>query len=429
MELLASLLGRIPEGDFFMSPQFWVALAGIVVLYRMAPERRVLKQVLILAFSVCMLLMLPPFTLLSLVIFLGLCLVSYAAGAALVRGQTLSARTRLIVATCGVAAVLAVLVLFKYRFVQETLADRVPGTPFSGSDFVFLIGVSYSAFKAIHFIVDSYKGVIKSVGLLDYLTYMFFFPAFISGPINRFNHFLNHSALVRRSSIREDLGPGLERIIHGLFKKTVLTTVVFGYTLTNMGISISDMEPWQIVLGLYAYAFYFYFDFSGYTDLAIGSARLMGFVLPENFDYPFLKRNIQQLWAHWHMSLTGWLTEYVYWPLVRRMRQVNELRAYPLLVSNIAIIVTFAICGVWHGEGANFLIWGIYQGIGIAIVNVYQSWKRKIRNERALRYFRSPVSHYAGVFATFNFFAVGQALFVLDLQQAGSIIGRLLLPL
>jgi D-alanyl-lipoteichoic acid acyltransferase DltB (MBOAT superfamily) len=150
----------------------------------------------------------------------------------------------------------------------------------------------------------------------------------------------------------------------------------------------------------------------------------MGFVLPENFDYPFLRQNIQQLWAHWHMSLTGWLTDYVYWPLVRSMRQVKALRAHPLMVSNIAILTTFLVCGLWHGEGANFAFWGIYHGLGIATVNLYQRWKRQVRNERALTYFRSPFSYYAGLFATFNFFSVGQALFVLDIGQVGTIVGR-----
>jgi alginate O-acetyltransferase complex protein AlgI len=426
METLVALLSRVPTIEFYMSLSFWAAFAAIVVLFRLTPGRPVMKQLLILAFSVCMLLMLPLFTAASLVVFFGLCLLSYVCGAVL-RTGTVAARSRLVLAATGVAAVLAILVLFKYRFVQQMIIGEATGRMFRGSDFIFLIGISYSSFKAIHFIVDSYKGAIKSARLLDYLNYMFFFPSFISGPINRFNQFRSNSSVARTASVREDLGPGLERIVHGLFKKTVLTTAVFPYTLTNMGVPVDDLHPLQMVVGLYAYAFYFYFDFSGYTDLAIGTARLMGFVLPENFDYPFLKRNIQQLWAHWHMSLTGWLTEYVYWPLVRRMRQINALRSYPLMVSNIAIVITFLICGLWHGEGANFAYWGMYQGFGIATVNLYQSWKRKVRDERALRYFRSPLSHYAGLFATFNFFAFGQALFVVDIYQVRTIVGRILL--
>jgi alginate O-acetyltransferase complex protein AlgI len=319
-----------------------------------------------------------------------------------------------------------VLLFFKYRFVQQIFIPRGDQAAVRGADFIFLIGISYSSFKAIHFITDSYKRTIKSAGILEFLNFMFFFPSFISGPINRFNHFVENAALKKKMTGRRDIGPGAERIVHGLFKKVALATLVFPYALTNVSTPLQQMQPWTIVLGLYAYALYFYFDFSGYTDLAIGSARLMGFVLPENFDLPFLKRNIQQLWMHWHMSLTGWLTEYIYWPIVRRLRQGDALRAHPVLISNIAIVITFLVCGLWHGEGANFVLWGLFHGVGIATVNVYQSWKRKIRHERALRYFRSPVSYCVGVAATFSFFAVGLTMFVLDMQQIGVLARRLL---
>jgi alginate O-acetyltransferase complex protein AlgI len=252
MDLLTDLLGRIPEVDFYTSPPFWAAFAAIVVMFRMAATPPAVKQLLILSFSVCMLLMLPLFTLPSLAIFFGLCLVSYFTGAALIGSKRLI-RFRVLLAAAGVAVVMAILVLFKYRFVQQALVGRAQNEVFQGSDFIFLIGISYSSFKAIHFIVDSYKRAIKSAGFLDYLNYMLFFPSFISGPINRFDHFVSNSAVARTASVRDDLGPGLERIVHGLFKKTVLTIVLLPYTLTNMGVPIAEMHPLQIVVGLYAY--------------------------------------------------------------------------------------------------------------------------------------------------------------------------------
>jgi alginate O-acetyltransferase complex protein AlgI len=272
----------------------------------------------------------------------------------------------------------------------------------------------------MHFIIECYRKEIKQPGLLGFLNYMLFFPAFISGPIHRYNHFWENSSVVGNSRFRADTRMGIERIIHGLFKKTVLTVILYPYTLTNASVPIQEMPLWQIVTGLYALALYYYFDFSGYTDLAIGSARIMGFGLPENFNYPFLKKNIQQLWANWHMSLTSWLTDYVYWPLVRKLRTLEILKKHPVLLSNAAIVVTFAICGAWHGDSPNFLLWGVYQGLGIAAVNTYQSWKRKVRNPRARKYFASGFSHALGVFLTFNFFAVGQSLFVVDLKQVAA---------
>lgn len=410
--------------DFYMSLPFWCAFFLIVFLFRQAPERPTLRELLLLTSSVCMLLTLPRFGIVSLIVYAALSLVAYTAGTLLMRGRINDPVLRRAVAAASITVLISVLVFFKYRFVQEAFAGGKAHILYRGTDFISLLGISYAAFKAIHFVVDSYKDTIRSATLLSFLNYIFFFPSFISGPINRFNHFIENAALKTNMTQRSDFIPGVERIIHGLFKKTVLATLVFPYIITNVGIPFQQMQPSRVVLGLYAYAFYLYFDFSGYSDLAIGSARLMGFVLPENFDSPFLKRNIQQLWANWHISLTGWLTEYVYWPIVRRLRRHDTFRTHPLLLSNIAIVVTFVICGIWHGEGPNFIIWGLFHGLGIATVNVYQNWKRRVRDEGALRYFRSPLSHYAGVIATFNFFALGLSLFALDTRQIGSLAQR-----
>jgi alginate O-acetyltransferase complex protein AlgI len=193
-----------------------------------------------------------------------------------------------------------------------------------------------------------------------------------------------------------------------------------------MGTPVQEMSLWQVTLGLYAYAFYFYFDFSGYTDLAIGSARIMGFVLPENFDVPFLRKNIQQLWANWHISLTSWLTDYIYWPLVRKLRNGEYFRTRPILLSNVAIVVTFVACGIWHGDTASFVLWGLYHGLGIAAVNTYQNWKRKVRHPAARAYFVSTYSRVIGTVLTFHFFAMGLLPFVLDLPQIRLLLDRFL---
>jgi alginate O-acetyltransferase complex protein AlgI len=313
-----------------------------------------------------------------------------------------------------------VLAFFKYGFVQRAILQHVST---AATDVIFLIGISYTAFRGIHFILEAYKKEIKPSGLLTFLNYMLFFPAFIAGPIHRYNHYCANSAETRNAPFRSDLAAGLERIVHGLFKKTVLGAVFFPYTLQSMGVPIEAMTFWQVMVGLYALALYFYFDFSGYSDLAIGSARIMGFVLPENFDYPFLKRNIQQFWSNWHMSLTTWLTDYVYWPVVRRMRKDGFLRKHPIVLSNVAILIAFLICGVWHGETLNFALWGLYQGFGIACVNTYQQWKRKVRNPIARQYFASSWSYGLGVIATFNFFALGEAFIVLNLADLRALFG------
>jgi alginate O-acetyltransferase complex protein AlgI len=415
----------LPSAEFFSSAAFWAYFAIVVVALRLLPRRGVVGDLLLLGANVLMLLALPHFNGVALLIYGGLAVVTYCLGSAL--GGGLLARrpsSRLPLACLGVVLVLFVLAVFKYRFLQAHIIKDTSLLGTGASGFIFLIGISYSSFKAIHFIIESFKGTIKQPRFLDFLNFLLFFPAFVSGPINRFNDFINHSARAGHSSWRDDFSQGVGRIIHGLFKKFVITVILFPYTVIGTKVPLAEMASWQVLLCLYAYALYFYVDFSGYTDLAIGSARLLGFSLPENFNLPFLKKNLQQLWANWHMSLTGWLTDYVYWPLVRKMRSNEVLRKNPLVISNLAIIVTFFLCGAWHGPTFNFILWGLYHGIGIAAVNVYQKWKRQVRQPAALKYFASPLSYGLGVVLSFNFFAMG-LLFILDAQQLASVLGQL----
>ena len=181
---------------------------------------------------------------------------------------------------------------------------------------------------------------------------------------------------------------------------------------------IPPCSPFRAILGIYAYMLYIFFDFSGYTEMAIGAGRLVGVHLPENFNYPFFKRNLQEFWANWHMSLTAWLTDYIYWPLVRRIRHLQNLRKRPVTTSCIVIVITFAICGIWHGDGMNFVMWGTYHGIGLAILNLYTQLEKKYYPrpwKESLS--RSRVAYGVSNFITFQFVAFGFLLFALDMSR------------
>lgn len=424
---ITEIMQRLPAGEFYVSFPFWGYFAVAVLVFRMTPFKNASREWLLLVCNICMLMALPRFTLTMFVVLVGMCVVTYGCACQLLSSaESANRRGRTVVAVLGIAVILSTLVFFKYGVIQDVVLRAHSGSGPVAVRVVFLIGISYSSFKAMHFIIEAYQVGLKDPTFLKFLNYILFFPSFISGPINRYNHFCENSAAARNSTLRADLASGLSRVIDGLFKKLVLAAIFLPYTVTNTGIPIQEMAVWQIMLGLYAYALYFYFDFSGYTDLAIGGARLMGFVLPENFNLPFLKRNIQQLWANWHISLTSWLTDYVYWPLVRRLRNAEFFRRHPILLSNVAIIVTFAACGIWHGDTLSFLLWGLYHGLGIAVVNTYQNWKRKVRHPMAREYFQSTYSRWTGVVMTFNFFAVGQLLFVLDFQQIRNVFGHLI---
>ncbi len=402
--------------NFFYSLPFWGLSILVAIGARLAGRKLKGKRVFLGLTSALMLLALPGFGLVSLGLVLTVALLTYAIGSGLSRGAGpgSSLKRKLLTGT-GISAVLVFLAFFKYQPVQALFLADPESTAGPQAGLIRLIGISYFSFRMIHFLVESYRRKIEGPDLLTYVDYIIFFPSFISGPINRYNGF---AAQVRTASVpqlKRDLSAAGERIVHGLFKKFVLAQILYPYILSTRADVLSETGIGGAVLGLYAYAFYFYFDFAGYTDLSIGCARLIGIELPENFNNPFLKRNIRELWANWHMSLTSWLVDYIYWPIVRRFRGLDYFRRHPVFLSNLGMIITFIICGMWHGETPNFILWGAYHGIGIAVLTVYQREKRKTRSARLQSYFKSKTSTFLGTVLTFHFFAFGLSLFVLDL--------------
>jgi alginate O-acetyltransferase complex protein AlgI len=415
--------------DFYFSFRFWLSFGAVIIVFRFLNSRPGLKRYTLLAFSVLFLLAIPQFDLYDLIVLLATTVFVYFVTSALRRENgSPSPSKRIWLAVTGILAVLSILVFFKYHFIQDFVFSRGVSAKRRPGDYVFLLGVSYFSFKMLHTIVEAYKRKIQGLSFWNYLNYILFFPSYTSGPINRFNHFAQQLDDRRPRPFWDDVRSGSERIVHGLFKKFVLVQIVFPYTHIIGGDAgaLSQLSFPRIILGLYAYALYFYFDFSAYSDLAIGAGRILGIVLPENFNNPFLRRNIRELWANWHMSLTQWLIDYIYWPLVRRFRNLDYFRTHPLLLSVLAMTITFLACGMWHGETVNFIFWGAYHGIGISIVTIYQRLKGRIRADFARKYFSSTFSKAAGTLLTFNFFAFGLSLFVLDMGRFKILISRIL---
>jgi len=416
---IEKLIQKFLSFDFYYSIQFWIAFTVVVVILRIVNRKSNLTRWFMLAASVLMILALPRFSFFDLGFLFFVSCVVFAVGKLLtseVRVQ--EKKFRMLLASVTVILVVLVLAFFKYRFIQDLIIKGESVFGFKVPDFLFIIGISYTSFRMIHFTIESYKRELEYIGFVMFLNYIFFFPSFIAGPIHRYNHFCEQWQTQGRTHVATDLKQGTYRIVHGLFKKLVLSGLIYPYTLSQV-IGSGQFTYLELLLGVYAYTVYFYLDFSGYSDIAIGSARIMGIELPENFNNPFFKNNIQQLWANWHISLTSWLTDYIYWPMVRRLRKKVFFQNHPVLLSNICIVVTFVVCGMWHGQTPNFILWGLYHGLGIAIMNIYRAYKRKVRSPILRRYFRSPSSRFLGVIGTFNFFAFGIILFTLNVGDLG----------
>jgi len=404
--------------NFYSSFAFWLSFILVAAGSRLVLAKPLIRGLFLFVTSALMLLAIPHFTLINLVLLFGIALTVLLIARSLNSGESRwPAAPRKVILIAGIVIVLAFLAFFKYQFFQALFLHPASGRGPEAATFIRFIGVSYFSFKMIHVLVESFRRKIERLNGLDYINYILFFPAFISGPINRYNHFATQLRAPAGSPTGQDLKKGAERIIHGLFKKFVLVPIFFPYILGAQGRDLGGLSLIDLVIGLYAYAFYFYFDFSGYSDMAIGSARLMGLELPENFNNPFLKRNIRELWTNWHMSLTSWLVDYIYWPLVRKLRDSEFFRGHPVFLSNLGMIITFLACGMWHGESANFIVWGAYHGIGIAVLTIYQRRKRAFKSAFLQRYFRSKYSGIVGPVLTFNYFALGLIFFVLDLKS------------
>lgn len=413
-----NMLTGILSFNFYYTINFWVFFLLIVLVIRFIRFSCFQRNIILLCISILMLLSLPGFNWVSLVFLICFSTITYYIGDVLNRKEVIKKKIyRKLVAVLAVLTVIALLCFFKYEFLQKRIIKIVSISIRETKSFYFFIGVSYFSFKMIHYLIESYRKNNSNMGIVNYLNYIFFFPSFISGPINRYNHFSEQLITDEKMPLKEDLFKGLQRIIHGIFKKLVLAALIFPYTLINLDFQNTVPPFYRVLLGVYAYTLYFYFDFSGYSDIAIGSARILGFELPENFNRPFFKRNIQQLWANWHMSLTRWLIDYIYWPLVRVLRKREYFKGHPIVLSNVCIIVTFIVCGIWHGETFNFILWGLYHGIGLSLFNIYNFIIRKTKSQAVKKYVTSKYGKWIGIFITFNFFAFGIILFTFDLHK------------
>ena len=271
------------------------------------------------------------------------------------------------------------------------------------------LGFSYIAFRIIHTIRDRQAGRLPRVDLVDYINYVIFFPTLIAGPIDRLDNFVKSI----RSPLKdwfEIVGVGGKRIIVGLFKKFVIADSLAIIALSSTNALQIHSTGWTWIC-LYAYAFQIFFDFSGYTDIAIGMGRLMGFILPENFLSPYLKPNLTQFWNNWHMTLTQWFRTYFFNPLTRSLRSGKRKWAIPAIIF-VTQFSTMVLIGLWHGVTWNFIFWGIWHGLGLFVHNRWSSlFNIRVQNwaSTSLKKF---VVNGSGILLTFNFVAVGWVFFV-----------------
>jgi alginate O-acetyltransferase complex protein AlgI len=283
------------------------------------------------------------------------------------------------------------------------------GQPAQDSRYIFSwLGYSYVAFRLLHTIRDHQRGRLPAMTLSEYVNYAVFFPAFAAGPIDRAERFVQELRTPIPLAGQDWVDAGT-RFFMGLFKKFVIADALFLISINDVLAGQVRSAGWMWFF-LYMYSLRIYFDFSGYTDIAIGLARVLGIRLPENFATPYLKPNITQFWNSWHITLAEWFRTYFFNPLTRILR-TRDLPA-PLVIF-IAQVSTMILIGLWHGVTWGFALWGLWHGLGLYAHN---RWSESIRAQ-----IRDPLPargqlflNVIGVFLTFNFVSLGWLFFTLS---------------
>lgn len=265
-------------------------------------------------------------------------------------------KQRKVMLTVGITLNLSVLFFYKYLFWVISELSAIP--IFSGlhvREHALPLGISFFTFHAISYLVDVYKGKVGEHSASDFATYFFMFPHLVAGPIVRFESVRNDIHVRKRNYGL--FAYGIFRFVLGLNKKILIANFVspiadLAFASSQSYVpSLTSTEAW---LGILAYTLQIYFDFSGYSDMAIGLAAMMGIHFDENFQRPYQSHSIREFWRRWHISLSSWLRDYLYIPLGGS--RVKKWITYRNLV------IVFALCGLWHGAAFTFLIWGLWHG-------------------------------------------------------------------
>lgn len=328
--------------------------------------------------------------------------------------------------TCSVLINLGLLSYFKYSYfitttindlfntnfeVYNFLADfsnSVAGTRFDISVIGLPVGISFFTFQTISYAVDVYRHKVKPVkNIIDFGFYVSFFPQLVAGPIVRASEFIPQ--LYKRYHLsREEFGYALFLILNGLIKKMFVGDYLAVNLIDRVFANPVGYTGVENILALYGYSLQVYCDFSGYTDIAIGIALWMGFRLPRNFNSPYKADSVGNFWKRWHISLSTWLRDYLYIPIGGNRK--GKVR------TNINLMLTMLLGGLWHGASWEFVIWGGLNGVGLL---VWKYWKRISPYEKSTHW----ASRLWKVFLTFNFITLTRIWFRSEsMQQANQFI-------
>lgn len=372
--------------------------------------------------------------LLSLAILLPVILMDFAIAMAIVRTDESRKGARAAWFVVGVTLNILFLCYFKYRnfFVDST--NELFGSHFSLIPLILPLGISFITFQMIAFLADVQSAQVKQFTLFEFLLFALFFPRAVAGPIVHWDEVMPQLTASPPRWQRSNIAVGTALFSIGLFKKAVIADGVAAFAAPAFaplppGGSLTLIPAW---IGALAYTFQLYFDFAGYTDMAMGLARCFGVRLPVNFNSPLKSRSIVEFWGRWHVTLTRFLTAYLYTPIVLRLTRRRMARGKSVLrgkrssvaavvfLIGVPTLITMTISGFWHGAGTQFIVWGTLHGVMLTINQAWRTWRPRFwPDQESYQRVMKPVGFlltFGGVVATIVFFrarSVDSALSIL----------------
>jgi len=299
------------------------------------------------------------------------------------------------------------------RDVFSIWSNSLFGTNFNVTSIILPVGISFFTFQALSYSIDVYRGRMRAErNIVDFAFYLTFFPQLVAGPIVRASEFIPQMRGEYRIS-RNEFGYGLFLILQGLIKKMLISDFISSGFIDRVFDSPAIYSGFENLMAVYGYGLQIYCDFSGYTDIAIGVAMLMGFRLPLNFNSPYKAANISDFWKRWHISLSRWLKDYLYIPLGGNRKGWFR--------TGINLMVTMLLGGLWHGAATRFVVWGGLHGVALVAEKIWHQLFKKVTRKRR-------IAHVAGILLTFNFVSFAWIFFRAGtMEQAGVMLNQIFL--
>ncbi|PWK16222.1 MBOAT family O-acyltransferase [Tumebacillus permanentifrigoris] len=305
---------------------------------------------------------------------------------------TLSRSRKKSVFAAGIVFSVGLLFYYKYWKMAVTSLDQWFGADLTAVKLAVPLAISFFVFEFVHYLVDVYKGKAQRVTLREFFLFIFFFPSLVAGPIKRIQSFERDKI----SFTAADVQQGLFRMGIGLFKKIAFADSLNPLFVTVFADPASATVP-ALWVAMYAYAFKIYLDFSAYSDVAIGAAQCFGYHLPENFNWPYISRNLGEFWRRWHISLSSWIRDYLYIPLGGNRKGFAKGLWF--------LFLAMTISGLWHGANWTFVVWGMWHGAGQAVNKIWSTY----RPEQAV--LPRPIGNLLAWALTFHFVCFGWVFF------------------